>query len=76
MTENAVSAAQDLPGTPAVAGPAQDGLHFAAPGCEEKPTPFGAMPETMPPPPVRPLLPPDSAQEDRRGWLGRLLGGR
>ena len=76
MTEDAASAAQDLPGMPAVAAPLHGGLQFTSPGCEEQPTPFGAMPETMPPPPVRPLLPPDSTQTERRGWLGRLLGGR
>ena len=37
--------------------------------------PFGAMPETMPPPPLRPILPPE-LQEDqpRPGLLARMLG--
>jgi hypothetical protein len=37
--------------------------------------PFGAMPEIMPPPPLRPILPPE-LQEDtpRPGLLARMLG--
>jgi hypothetical protein len=39
--------------------------------------PFNAMPETMPPPPLRPVLPPELQPEfdDRRGLVARLFGG-
>ena len=53
-------------------------LHFASPGFKEpsEPTDFAAMPESMPPPPTRPVLPPDSHIEaDKPGLLARLLGG-
>ncbi len=58
--------------------PASSGLHFAAPGFEERnaPTEFGAMPEVMPPPPPRPMLPPDVEPEPHKpGLIARLLGG-
>ncbi len=40
--------------------------------------PFSAMPETMPPPPLRPVLPPElrpEAADERRGIVARLFGG-
>jgi hypothetical protein len=39
--------------------------------------PFNAMPETMPPPPLRPVLPPELQPEydDRRGLVARLFSG-
>jgi hypothetical protein len=38
-------------------------------------SPFSAMPETMPPPPLRPVLPPELQPEnEKKGLLGRLLG--
>lgn len=39
---------------------------------------FSAMPETMPPPPLRPVLPPElrSDFEEKRGLVARLFGGR
>ncbi len=39
--------------------------------------PFSAMPETMPPPPLRPVLPPELQPEfdDKRGLVARLFGG-
>ena len=37
--------------------------------------PFGAMPEVMPPPPLRPILPPELQTEPTRpGLLSRILG--
>ena len=39
--------------------------------------PFSAMPETMPPPPLRPVLPPElrpEATDERRGLVARLFG--
>jgi hypothetical protein len=37
--------------------------------------PFGAMPEVMPPPPLRPILPPElQAEPPRPGLLSRILG--
>jgi hypothetical protein len=40
------------------------------------PEPFATMPETMPPPPLRPILPPEQqAAPVRRGWIARLFGG-
>jgi hypothetical protein len=37
--------------------------------------PFGAMPEVMPPPPLRPILPPELQTEPARpGLLSRILG--
>ena len=41
-------------------------------------SPFAEMPETMPPPPLRPVLPPELQVEDdeKRGFMGRLFGGR
>jgi hypothetical protein len=40
-------------------------------------SPFSAMPETMPPPPLRPILPPELQPETaRRGLMARLFGGK
>jgi hypothetical protein len=40
-------------------------------------SPFSAMPETMPPPPLRPVLPPELQSEPvKRGLVARLFGGR
>ncbi len=41
-------------------------------------SPFAEMPETMPPPPLRPVLPPELQVEDdeKRGFVARLFGGR
>jgi hypothetical protein len=37
--------------------------------------PFGAMPEVMPPPPLRPILPPELQEEPAKpGLLSRILG--
>jgi hypothetical protein len=37
--------------------------------------PFAAMPEVMPPPPLRPILPPElQGEAPKQGFLGRLLG--
>ena len=38
-------------------------------------SPFAAMPETMPPPPLRPVLPPELQSEPlRRGFMAKLFG--
>ncbi len=38
-------------------------------------SPFSAMPETMPPPPLRPVLPPELQPDNEpRGLVGRLFG--
>jgi hypothetical protein len=43
-------------------------------GIEE--SPFSSMPETMPPPPLRPILPPELTQEPvKRSLVARLFGG-
>jgi hypothetical protein len=40
-------------------------------------SPFSVMPETMPPPPLRPILPPElHGETDRPGLIARLLGRR
>ncbi len=39
-------------------------------------SPFAAMPETMPPPPLRPVLPPELQPEPKRGLMAKLFGGR
>ena len=37
--------------------------------------PFGAMPEVMPPPPLRPILPPElQGDAPKPGLLARMLG--
>jgi hypothetical protein len=39
--------------------------------------PFNIMPETMPPPPLRPILPPElQGEPERPGFISRLLGRR
>jgi hypothetical protein len=39
--------------------------------------PFSIMPETMPPPPLRPILPPElQGEPERPGLISRLLGRR
>ena len=58
--------------------PTPSGLHFASFGFQEGPAPieFGAMPEIMPPPPARPVLPPELRPDPQKpGLMSRLLGG-
>ena len=65
-------------GTLGLAGPHLAAVSVPAFGFQEQPEPpFGTMPEAMPPPPMRPELPPDSSLEaERRGLFVRLLGGK
>ena len=40
-------------------------------------SPFAAMPETMPPPPLRPVLPPELQPEhEKRGLISKLFGAK
>ena len=39
-------------------------------------SPFATMPEIMPPPPLRPVLPPELQPEPKRGLMAKLFGSR
>ena len=46
-------------------------------GFQEEPAPaFATMPESMPPPPLRPVLPPDLPESERPSLIARLLGSK